>query len=55
MPQINLPDGTPPWLAGVVAVVVALAVAIRLLAGAVLPKQSAHRLTWWREWWKRHK
>lgn len=48
MPQIALPDNTPWWAVGLLAI----AVSVRIVAGALLPRQSAHRLSWWREWWK---
>ncbi|MGW3232511.1 hypothetical protein [Kitasatospora sp. NPDC001095] len=52
MPQITLPDNTPWWAVGLLAFLLVFAVAVRIMAGAVLPRQSAHRLSWWREWWK---
>ncbi|MFJ7907463.1 hypothetical protein [Kitasatospora sp. NPDC096204] len=48
MPQITLPDNTPWWAVGLLV----FALAFRIMVGAVLPRQSAHRLSWWREWWK---
>ncbi|MFB7906375.1 hypothetical protein ACFC1T_08110 [Kitasatospora sp. NPDC056076] len=55
MPKINLPENTPWWVVGLLAFVLVLAYAVRIVANAILPRQSDHRLSWWREWWEHRK
>nr|BEK63618.1 hypothetical protein KPHV_08450 [Kitasatospora purpeofusca] len=53
MPQINLPPDTPWWFVGVLAFVLVIALAFRLVANSLLPRQSRDRLAWWKLWFSR--
>ncbi|MFD7738015.1 hypothetical protein ACIOJE_07205 [Kitasatospora sp. NPDC087861] len=53
MPQINLPPDTPWWFIAPLVLVLVVAVAVRMVAGAILPRQSRDRLSWWKLWFNR--